>query len=120
MDDITQTLEDFRTAMMSADQSALERLTADELSYGHTRGVVENKTEFIQAIVSGKDVFHTLDFSEQTVSLVDNVAIVRHRFQADVSIAGTRVQSDVRALLVWILVEGEWKLLARQAFKTGV
>lgn len=117
MDGITQALEEFRTAMINADQLALEKLTADELSYGHTRGVVEGKPEFIHAIVSGKDVFHTLEFSDQTISLVENVAVVRHRFLADVSIGGTRVQSDVRALLVWILEGGEWKLLARQAFK---
>lgn len=119
MDGITQTLEDFRTAMITADQLALERLTADELSYGHTRGAVENKTEFIHAIVSRKDVFHAIEFSDQSVSLAENIAIVRHRFQADVTIAGDRVESDVRALLIFLMREGKWQLLARQAFRPG-
>ena len=119
MNTITDTLEELRLAMMKADESALETLTADELSYGHTRGVVENKSEFIHAIVSGKDVFHMITFSDQTVTCVDNVVVVRHRFQADVTIAGNRVQSDVRALLVLIMREGRWQLLARQAFKVG-
>jgi hypothetical protein len=117
MNTLSETLEGLRTAMITADRAMLEKLTADELSYGHTRGAVENKNEFIDAIVSRKDVFHTLEFSDQSMSVVENVAVVRHRFQADVTISGDRVQSDVRVLLVFIMRAERWQLLARQAFK---
>ena len=44
---VAQAVEAFRNAMLKADRSQFEALTADQLSYGHSSGRIENKAEFI-------------------------------------------------------------------------
>ena len=43
---VNQAVEAMRKAMVEADKAKLEELVADQLSYGHSAGVVENKEQF--------------------------------------------------------------------------
>ena len=49
---VSAAVEALRKAMIAADRSALEKLTADELSYGHSSGRLENRVECIDALSS--------------------------------------------------------------------
>jgi hypothetical protein len=49
---MAQAVEVFRNAMLTADRSQFEAVTADQLSDGHSAGRVENKTQFIDAATS--------------------------------------------------------------------
>jgi hypothetical protein len=51
---VAQAVEAFRNAMLKADRSQFEALTADQLSYGHSAGWVENKAQFIDGATSGQ------------------------------------------------------------------
>jgi len=44
---VNQAIEDLRKAMIDADKARLEDLVADQLSYGHSGGVIETKEQFI-------------------------------------------------------------------------
>ena len=59
---IAQAVEGFRNAMLTADRSQFEALCADQLSYGHSAGRVENKAQFIDGATSGRStwIFITL------------------------------------------------------------
>jgi hypothetical protein len=113
---IAAAVESLRKAMIAADKSALDRLSAPELTYGHSSGRLENKAEFIEALVSGKSGFSAIELSDQSVNVVDKVALVRHIFDGTQSKAGGgKVKLSI--LTVWMERQGEWKLLARQAAK---
>ena len=56
--------------MLDGDKSALDKIAAPELTYGHSSGTIEDKAAFIDALVSGRNDFVTIDLSEQTVKLV--------------------------------------------------
>ena len=108
-------VEAWRKAMIAADRSALDKVTAAELSYGHSSGRVETKAEFIEALVSGKSGFSAIELAGQTVSVLDRIAIVRHTFNATRRKEGDKVK--LFTLLVWTQQQDQWKLLARQAAK---
>lgn len=110
-------VEKLRKAMVDADKPALESIAADSLSYGHSGGKVENKTEFVENIVSGKSDFVSIDLSEQIITVAGNNAIVRHVLNAATNDAGKPGTVKLRVLLVWVKEKGQWKLLARQAVK---
>ena len=115
---VSAAVEALRKAMIAADKSALDRLTAPELSYGHSSGRLENQAEFIAALTSGKSGFSAIDLSGQTVNVVDNVALVRHVFDGTRSNAPAgEAKLNLAILTVWLQQQGEWKLLARQALK---
>jgi ketosteroid isomerase-like protein len=114
---VATAVEKLRKAMVDADKGALESLTADSLSYGHSGGHVEGKKEFVEDIVSGKSDFVTIDLSNQTISIVNNIAIVRHTLSATTNDGGKPGTVKIHVLLVWEKTKGEWKLIARQAVK---
>lgn len=110
-------VEKLRKAMIDGNRTALENATADSLSYGHSGGKVENKTEFVENIASGKSDFVTIDLSEQTITISHNIAIVRHVLNAATNDGGKPGTVKLKILLVWEKEKREWKLLARQAVK---
>ena len=117
---IATQVEKLRVAMIDANRSALENLVSDSLSYGHSGGKVESKKDFVENIASGKSDFVTIDLSAQTISINNNVAIVRHTLNATTNDGGKPGVVKIHVLLVWQKAKGEWKLLARQAVKLPV
>ncbi len=103
--------------MLDADGKTLKLLSSPALSYGHSGGHIENQAEFIEKIISGKSDFVTINVSEQTMSVSGDTAIVRHILNADIKDGGVPNTIKLGVLLVWQKQSGEWKLLARQAFK---
>jgi hypothetical protein len=62
--------------------------------------------------------FRRIDLSDQTISLVDNEAIVRHLLTGEtVNPAGQVTPVRIGVLQVWQKQGGDWKLLARQAYR---
>lgn len=110
-------VENLRKAMVDPTKAALEKLTAPELSYGHSSGKVQNQAEFVDALVSGASDFLNIDLTEQTIKIVGNTAVVRHVLTAATSDNGKPGNAHIAILLVWIKQNKEWKLLARQAVK---
>ncbi|MCW3087417.1 MAG: nuclear transport factor 2 family protein [Sediminibacterium sp.] len=114
---VATAVEKLRKAMIDGDRTALENIAADSLSYGHSGGKVESKTEFVENIASGKSDFVTIDLSDQTITVTYKVAVVRHTLNGTTNDGGKPATVKLKVLLVWEKNGGEWKLLARQAVK---
>ncbi len=114
---VAEAVESLKKAMIDADKAALERLTSGGLSYGHSNGLVEDKAAFVEALVSGKSDFVTIDLTDQTIHVVGDAAVVRHKLMAETKNSGTPGTAKLAVLLVWQKQKGTWVLLARQAVK---
>ena len=115
---VAQAVDALTKAMIEVDRAKLDALAADQLSYGHSAGRIENKKEFIDYLASRASAFRRIELSDQTISLVDNEAIVRHLFTAEtVNPAGQVTPVRIGVLQVWQKQGGDWKLLARQAYR---
>lgn len=115
--EVAAAVEALRAAMVNADRAVLENLTADDLSYGHSSGKIENRASFVETIAGGQSDFVSITLSEQKITIVDNTALVRHKFQAETDDGGKPGNVSLGILLVWQKQKGGWKLLARQAYK---
>lgn len=111
--EVAKAVEALRTAMIDANKAGLDAITASDLSYGHSSGTLEDKPAFIEALVSGKSDFITMDLSKQTIKIVGNTSLVRHELRGDTPTG----KVNLGILLVWQKQKGKWLLLARQAFK---
>ena len=114
---VNQAIDDLRKAMLAADQAGLEALVTDQLSYGHSGGVIESKAQFVNVIISKKTIYKSITLSEPSVTVVGDNAIARHIFSADFEADGKPGSSRVGVLQVWTKQDSRWKLLARQAFR---
>ena len=112
---VSAAVEALRKAMISGDKAELEKLAAAELSYGHSSGRIEDKAEFIAALVSGTSGFSAIELSDQTVNVIDQIALVRHVFNGKRKADGSNMKLAI--LTVWMQRQGDWRLIARQAAK---
>jgi len=105
-------------AMLTPDKAKLEALTADQLSYGHSSGKVEDKATFVDVVASKKTVYKSIELSKQTIAVAGNDAIVRHAWESESGTGdGKWNVSKIGVLQVWQKQASGWRLLARQAFK---
>lgn len=110
-------VEALRRAMVDADAAALDELVSEDLSYGHSNAVVEDKKRFSEKLITGESDFLTMELSELTVKISGKTALVRCRLDGKTSDGGKPGQAKLHVLMVWQQKSGTWKLLARQATK---
>ena len=115
---VDKAVEALRKALMEKDKTQLQQLAADQLSYGHSSGTIQDKAVFVDVIVSKKTVYKSIDLTDIKVNVVGNNAIVRHTWDSVSEADGKSNSSHIGVLQVWAKQDGKWKLLARQAFKT--
>lgn len=115
--EVAEAVETLRKAMVDSDKAGLEKITAPELSYGHSNGKIENKAEFIESMITGKSDFVTINLADQTIQILGQVALVRHKLTGDTNNEGKPGTVNLGVLLVWQKQQGKWKLIGRQAYK---
>jgi ketosteroid isomerase-like protein len=114
---IKQNVEALREALLKADKAQLERLTADQLSYGHSDGRVQNKPEFIAGVMTRKATVKSLTFPDLKIEVAGDAAVARHLYESESELDGKTNNIKIGTLEVWQKQGGNWKLLARQAYK---
>ncbi len=114
---VAAAVETLNKGILDPDKSLLENIASDALSYGHSGGTIQNKTEFVEDLLHGAFDFLSFDISKQSISVSGKNAIVRHNFIGKATNSGKPTDVGLGILLVWRKEKGEWKLLARQAFK---
>jgi len=115
---VAQAVEALRKAIFGQEKAQLEALCAEQLSYGHSGGRVETKAQFIDGVMSRKEILKALTLSEHTVAIVGSDAIARHTWTSESETDGKMTNTKIGVLQVWQKQSGTWKLLARQAFRT--
>ncbi len=114
---VAAAVEELRKVLVDPDKPIMDRLTAEDLSYGHSDGKIQDKATFIDMLVSGKLDFVDMTLTEQTIKISGNTAIVRHHLLANTNDYGKPGMAKLSVLQVWQKQKKEWKLLARQAVK---
>src|SRR5881409_3440887 len=114
---VAQSVETLRKALLEGDKTRLEQVAAAQISYGHSDGRVETKEQFINGVMTRKQVVKSLAFPELKVAVVGNAAIARHIYLSESERDGKPTTTRIGALQVWQKQDGGWKLLARQGFR---
>ena len=114
---VAQAVDHLTQAMLHKDIKQLQALTAEQLTYGHSSGKIQNKQEFIADIETGRSGFKTLEMQKQTITLQGDTALVRNHFHAQAVNSGVEVPTDIENFQVWQKQKGHWLLIGRQAFK---
>ena len=115
--DVATAVDHLTQAMLHKDIPQLQALTANNLTYGHSSGKVQNKQEFIADIETGRSGFKTLEMQKQTITLNGDTALVRNHFSAQAVNSGVEVPTEIENFQVWQKQKGKWLLIGRQAYK---
>ncbi len=80
---VAQAVEALRKAILGQEKTQLEALCAEQLSYGHSDGRVENKAKFIDGVMTRKAIVKSLTLSDHTIAIVGTDAIARHTWASE-------------------------------------
>ena len=117
---VAKNVEAFRAAQIAADPEVLGALCADELSYSHSSGKVEDKPTFIANATDGKSKFTSLEYKDPWIRVVGPVAIVRFHWVGEsesIPPDGKKSATNLHILMNWIKQGSDWKLLSRASTK---
>lgn len=106
-----------KNSLIAKDSVSLSGLLDDEVSYGHTNGLIQTKAQLIRSVMSGEQDYKTIDPSDMVVSLYENTAIVTMKAKVSMIYQGRPLDMDMVITLAWIKQKDDWKLLARQSAK---
>ncbi|SPK74579.1 conserved exported protein of unknown function (plasmid) [Cupriavidus taiwanensis] len=108
--------ERLRAAMLALDAVQLDALLHEHLTYGHSSAKVDTKGSLVKALLTGTSKFTRLDFTDQKIDVVGQVATIRYTFDADTHPAGKPPTAvHLQVLSVWLQQPSGWQLFARQA-----
>ena len=92
---VKQNVEALREALLKADKAQLERLSAEQLSYGHSDGRVQNKAEFIDGVMTRKATVKSINFPDLKIAVAgDAVAYCMQRYRSYDPRSGTFLGYD--------------------------
>ncbi len=114
---VEQAVETMRLAMISGDRNVLNNLASDQLTYGHSSGRIESKTDFVETLATKKSDFKSITLSNQSINVQGKTAVVRHVLDGDTFDGGKPGKVHLGIVLVFAKDGSNWKLLARQAYK---
>lgn len=114
--EVAAVVEKLRAAMISGNKADLESVVSADLTYGHSGGKIQNKAAFVDDITSKRSDFKTIELTKQSITIQNNVAIVRHVLIADTNDGGKPAHINLGIVLVLKKEKKDWKIIARRAF----
>ena len=112
---VARSVEMLRNGILTQDAAMLEAVTAPELSYSHSKGQIEDRSTFI-ANATGPNVQPILlDYTDVTIQVIENVAIVRLHMQSKTRLVKSNsiIQSSLHLAMTWLNRDDRWVLLSR-------
>ena len=110
--EILAVMDTYKDAMIHNNAAVLEKLLSDDLSFVHSGGQQERKADVLKNVTTGKNVIIRMNFSDPSVRMYGNTALVKCRvdlWHSETNI----VHMDI--LHAWVKGDGGWQLVARQA-----
>lgn len=102
-------------AMVAQDIAALEPLLAEELTYGHSNGEFENKSQFLETIRGGRLRYEAIGVQGLTVRHYGNVAVITGQLLISARVGTQPVMLNLRYTDAYVDHDGRWQLVAWQS-----
>ncbi len=110
-----------KAIFVNKDIAALETLLAIEITYGHSGGKVETRTEMIKGVMDDTKTYSDVKTEVGTILFSGKSVVVRHIISATQKEKDGKVSPlKLQVMQVWVKEKKAWKLLARQAVKLAV
>jgi len=102
--------------LIRQDFNELERILADDLTYTHSIGWLENKAQYLETVRSGRLVYRAIEPTEDVKARVyGDTAVTTGRAAIKVGSADAPTSLDVRYTTVYVKRDGRWQMVAWHA-----
>ncbi len=106
-----------KTALVAKDSITLSKLLADDVTYGHTNGLIQSKSALIHSVMTGEQDYKSIEPSVMNIRIFDKTAVVNMDSKVVLNYNKQPMQIDMKITFVWVNKNNDWQLEARQAVK---
>jgi ketosteroid isomerase-like protein len=111
---VRQAEQDWSAAVVAMDIPRLEQLYADDLIYGHSSGVVDTKTIYLEKLKSGAQHYTTIDREPMQVHVYGDSAVTFSKVRMTGTNASGPFDNSLMLLHAWVKIGEQWRMVAHQ------
>lgn len=116
-DKLIMIIKEFHQALVQKNIASVKEHTDEALSYGHSNGWIETRTDFVKNLETGFMKYKS--YKEDSLMISTSGDMANARFVADISatLNGNDGNFHLKVLEVWVRKGNGWVLFARQAVR---
>ena len=113
--EVRQTIEKYRAALLQKDGATLERIWADDYTFTNGAGETHSKTDRLAHLKSGATSLDSIrEEEDMKVRIHGNVAVATSRVTIKGQYSGKQTSGQYRTIHVWVKGAAGWQLVANQ------
>ena len=113
--EVRQTIEKYRRALLQKDAATLERIWADDYAFTNGAGEIHSKADRLANLKSGATSLDSISEEEDMkVRIHGNVAVATSRVTIKGQYSGKQTSGQYRTIHVWVKGAAGWQLVANQ------
>ena len=113
--EVRQTIEKYRTALVQKDGATLERIWADDYTFTNGAGETHSKADRLAHLKSGATSLDSIrEEEDMKVRIHGNVAVATSRVTIKGQYSGKQTSGQYRSIHVWVKGAAGWQLIANQ------
>ena len=115
---LKESMQKLDKALVQKDELVLQKILHNNVSYGHSSGWVQNKTDVLNDFKNGKLIYNKLESSNPVILAINkDWATVRMDTKAEGLLNGNAFNLSMYIMQVWMKTKVGWQLFARQSAK---
>ena len=105
-------------ALLQNDETVLKSVLHKDLSYGHSNGWIQSKSDILNDFKSGKLAYDKIENNSSVIIIITrDYATVKTNTNAEGVVNGTAFNLKLHIMQFWIKTKNGWQLIARQSAK---
>ncbi|HEU5166348.1 MAG TPA: nuclear transport factor 2 family protein [Chitinophagaceae bacterium] len=105
-------------ALLQKDETVLKLVLHKDVSYGHSNGWIQSKTDILNDLTSGKLTYNKIaNNSSSIITISKKYATVKTNTNAEGIVNETAFNLKLHIMQFWIKTKKGWQLIARQSAK---
>jgi hypothetical protein len=105
-------------ALLQKDETVLKSVLHKDLSYGHSNGWIQSKSDILNDFTSGKLTYNKIENNSSAIIVITkDYATVKTNTNAEGVVNGTAFKLTLHIMQFWIKTKKGWQLVARQSAK---
>jgi ketosteroid isomerase-like protein len=113
--EVRQTIEKYRTALLQRDAATLEQIWADDYTFTNGAGATFSKAQRLANLKSGATSLGSISEDEDIkVRVYGKVAVATSRVTIKGQYSGKQASGQYRSIHIWVKGAAGWQLVANQ------
>ena len=115
---LNNAMQQLDKALLQKDETVLRSVLHKDLSYGHSNGWIQTKTDIMNDFTSGKLIYYKIENNSSAIITINKkYATVKTNTNAEGVVNGTAFKLTLHIMQFWIKTKKGWQLIARQSAK---